>query len=93
VPLHPIELEQMRLNEEIPSEATVLETVAQVLGLDQDDEATLELVVRQLVEADRQSSNMLAAAGSVRRAAAGCGFIAGVTFAESVRRARAAEHG
>jgi hypothetical protein len=87
MPLDPIELEQLRLYEELGADASVAEMVGHALGL--EDAETL--VVRQLVSADANVDQYVAQLRSVRRAAVGCGFVAGVTFAESVRRAQGAK--
>lgn len=79
-PIDPIEVEQAKLYDEIPEDATVLQAVAIALGLDAGDSAQ-RLIVRQLVEADRHVDRFARQMKNTRRAAVGVGFTAGVTFA------------
>lgn len=85
MPLHEIERAQLELVQGISPDASVVQTIAEALGLGMDAEELQGLIGRQIVEADRHVDRFYALFRNVRRAGVGCGFVAGVTFAAAVQ--------
>lgn len=82
--MHPIERAQLELVSSWPVGATVSEAIALSLGIDEPE--LEELIGRQLMDADKHVPEFAREMRSTRRAAVGCGLIAGVTFAVAALR-------